>query len=520
MSVCKDFCHMQRDAQSYDMHVALCEKLREDPSLLGKLAEHNARLMREHPRSLPWLSRWRGAIMLGVDEVVRVASAKTDLGQVMRSCSPFSIIADQKWRHVFLQKWNRKYATHENIRRHPLFAEWQAERKGKDMKKAMSATRKESLRKAAARAFVSLDRDEAFNAAWHASRITRGEYVELIADAKILTVVVQDGKSTTREFYADAPSAMARMLKAAASPEEIDDIRKTPIVAGPLGQGIDAGGARFTLFWTPLRDVAEELPERWRPISETVRKADGILDTIIGKLNDRIESAFVNGDNLTLAAFERGCVMQDEDSPATRFAAVTCGTEQASKLADIVPEEAVTLLSLKFSRQWSDAVRLFSRSVENPDFGLKGKDAEIVRSLADLPFPKGRDVAPEDFAVTREAFYAARDKVDDIDVFDEALSQTMRMCFSDPGCEFMATAQLADGDRIVVSLWLSMDEPDFPPATRILLDTVRLSPEEACAASRALETEGGKDFPGFPGCAVFTDLLRGHAAADVSRIHL
>lgn len=518
MSVHRDFCHMQRDAQSYDMHAALCEKLRGDPSLLRKLAEHNAWLTTRHPYSLPWLSRWRGAIMLGVGEVIRTALAKTDLGQVMRSCSPFSVITDQKWRHMFLREWNKKYATHEDIRRHPLFAEWQAGRKEKGMKTSMSATRKESLRKAAARAFVSPDREKALDDAWHASRLVRGEYVELIADAKILAMVVQDGKSTTREFYADAPSAMARLLKAAASPEEIDNIRKTPIVAGPLGQGIDAGGTRFTLFWTPLRDIAEELPERWRPVSEIVRKADGILDTVIGKLNDRIESAFVSGDNLTLAAFERGDVMQDEDSPETRFAAITCGAEQASKLADVVPEEAMALLSLKFNRQWSDAVRLFSRSVENPDFGLKGKDAEIVRSLVDLPFPKGRDITPEDFAVTREAFYAARDEVDDIDAFDEALSQTMRMCFSDPGCEFMATAQLADGDRIVVSLWLSMDEPDFPPATRVLLDTVRLSPEEAEAASHALETEGGKDFPGFPGCTVLTDLLRGHAAADIQEM--
>ena len=48
---------------------------------------------------------WLEAVRSGYEAVETLALQKTDYGQVIRSCSPFSCLWDDKERMIFLKKW-------------------------------------------------------------------------------------------------------------------------------------------------------------------------------------------------------------------------------------------------------------------------------------------------------------------------------------------------------------------------------------------------------------------------------
>lgn len=119
----KDTMHRQHDALSFDLHKALCAKLEANPHLLAKLCERNRQHLSDSAlrSSLPYTRAWEETLAKGVEAVIALATEKSEWGQVMRTCSPFVAIVDQKWRSQFLRAWNAQYKTYADICQHELF---------------------------------------------------------------------------------------------------------------------------------------------------------------------------------------------------------------------------------------------------------------------------------------------------------------------------------------------------------------------------------------------------------------
>ena len=97
-------CWAEHDGFSYCGNRFLAARLIKKPEKLS-LVQDWLKKFSIHTDSLPYTLAWLNACEQGVENVYTFAIQDTDFGQVIRSCSPLSLMWTAKERMIFLHQW-------------------------------------------------------------------------------------------------------------------------------------------------------------------------------------------------------------------------------------------------------------------------------------------------------------------------------------------------------------------------------------------------------------------------------
>jgi excisionase family DNA binding protein len=106
----------REDERSLWINYALAAKLIADPTeVITQAKDRLTRLRKDHPRSTVWFDRWQTALDAGPDAVLAIMTARTEVGQAMRSASPLSglgLLSDEERTRVlatFRDHWRSNH---------------------------------------------------------------------------------------------------------------------------------------------------------------------------------------------------------------------------------------------------------------------------------------------------------------------------------------------------------------------------------------------------------------------------
>lgn len=100
--------HQNLDRRSLEMHRLVAEKIRRDPTLLGRAAEILARWrvgQRTPSESAPYLDTWQRLLDAGMEACLAVATEDSQHATALRQSSPLSCLLEPDERLSFLADW-------------------------------------------------------------------------------------------------------------------------------------------------------------------------------------------------------------------------------------------------------------------------------------------------------------------------------------------------------------------------------------------------------------------------------
>jgi hypothetical protein len=99
------------DDKSLALHQLVVQKIKREPVLFARIQENlDRRKAKPTLGTLPHVMHWQRLVDEGMEHALSVAIEKSDRGQVLRQCSPFTRILTESERLDFIQSWPRNPA--------------------------------------------------------------------------------------------------------------------------------------------------------------------------------------------------------------------------------------------------------------------------------------------------------------------------------------------------------------------------------------------------------------------------